>query len=118
MESRRVTFCVCEGAYPLMIENVPAQVCVDCNGEVFSAETVRVFEKVKDRQAPVREVRWVEVYDFDSARDYVMPVDGLVKMYTINKGSEFAAVLSKAQHAALFGKGEPIGERFADARAS
>ncbi len=117
MEPRRVTFCVCEGARPLMIENVPAHVCVGCHGEVFSAETVRVFEKVKDHQAPVRGVRFLEIYDFDTARDYKMPAGGIATMYAVNKAGEFAAILSETQHAALFGTGEPIGERFAEARA-
>ena len=66
----------------------------------------------------MRALRFVEVYDFDTARDYVMPAGGFVKMYAVNQAGGFAAILNKTQHAALFGKGEPIGEPFAEARAS
>jgi hypothetical protein len=71
MRERIVRFCVPNITPPVIIENVPAQVCTRCGGEVFSDSTLDVFETIRDGRAPHR-IASVRVFDFDAVRQ----VDG------------------------------------------
>jgi len=64
MEDRTVRFCVCDAAPPIMVENVPAEVCRRCGEKYFSDAIVEVFERVRDgRTLPGRNGR-ILVFDF------------------------------------------------------
>lgn len=108
MESRRVTFCVCHGARPLMVENVPAHVCVQCHGEVFSADTVRVFERIRDGDAPVPRRRALEVYEFEAASTYKPVADGTKARLAAVLPGQFQPPLTQEQHHDLFSSGQRI----------
>ena len=68
MEAQNVRFCVQNATPPIMVENVPAHVCVRCGGEVFDDATVEVFERIRDGRASMPKMGIVRVFDFDRAR--------------------------------------------------
>ena len=68
MVARTVPFCVCDASPPILIENVPAQVCLRCGGEVFSDSTIEVFERIRDNQVPISRIALMIAYDFNQAR--------------------------------------------------
>ena len=66
MEARTVRFCICAVSPPVMILNVPAQVCRRCGGEVFSDSTIEAFERIRDGRIPAR-TGIMHVFDFAQA---------------------------------------------------
>jgi hypothetical protein len=49
----------------IVIERVPAKVCVTCGGQVFSDDVAEKIEKVRDGQAKGVHYAFVWAYDFD-----------------------------------------------------
>jgi len=68
LENRVVRFCACNVTPPIMIENVPALVCVRCGGESFADRVMRVFERIKDGLvSPLPRQPIIRAYDFELA---------------------------------------------------
>ena len=87
---RTVRFCAPNTSPPIMIEDVPAEVCKRCGGEVFSEEAVGVFEQIKSGQAPGPRFAVMQVYNFEKARrgePTVTPWNGARAAMTVVMGS-------------------------------
>ncbi len=69
MVEQEVRFCACNVTPPIIIENVPAYVCANCAGEVFSDATMEVFERIRDGYVPNTATYVVNVFDFQRASD-------------------------------------------------
>ncbi len=67
MKERRVRFCACEAEPPLIIENVPALVCETCGEQLFTSDTVAVFERIKAGKVQQSRTDTLRVYDFAMA---------------------------------------------------
>ena len=108
MEDRTVRFCICTVSPPVMILNVPAQVCRRCGGEVFSDSTIEVFEKIRDRRVPARN-GVMHVFDFIEAMQ-PMPTNGDHAITVEDRGTNVIADFNVAypqrwHGAALVGSG-------------
>lgn len=68
MEGQIVRFCACDGSPPVLIENVPANVCKRCGGQVFSDEVAAVFERIVDGDDLGPRIAMMKVYDYERAR--------------------------------------------------
>jgi hypothetical protein len=72
MEARFVQFCVLNVTPPIMIANVPAEVCLRCGGEVFADSTVEVLERIRDGLIQPNGMALARYFDF--ARIQRVPV--------------------------------------------
>jgi hypothetical protein len=74
MEPAFVRFCACNASPPVIVENVPAQVCTRCGDRVFPDSAVEVFESIRDGQLQPYGLLWVNVFDFAQLRQPTAPV--------------------------------------------
>ncbi len=65
-EQREVVHTVCQGNRIIVIDHVPAEVCTICGDVLFTPETVRKIEALRQTAAPP--TRTVPLYDFAEAR--------------------------------------------------
>jgi YgiT-type zinc finger domain-containing protein len=64
LEKRRVTFTYEENGKHLLIENVPAEVCIQCGEKTYSPRvTDTLLRFARDEFKPVKTIR-VPVFDF------------------------------------------------------
>lgn len=73
MEERAVTFGVCEGEWPVRVDNVPAMECCQCGEKVFGPEAMRVMGMIRDGKPNPMAIRSLYVYDYEKARAALFP---------------------------------------------
>lgn len=65
LEKRMVTFSYEEGGKYLLVENVPAEVCLKCGEKTYSPEvTDELLKFAREEFRPVKKVE-VPIFDFD-----------------------------------------------------
>ena len=64
---RRVTYTVEVDGRLIVIENVPARVCVETGEQLFSPETVEQLQKLVQERRKPKKIIQVPVYDFAGA---------------------------------------------------
>ena len=65
-EQREVVHTVHQGSRIIVIDHVPAEVCTICGDVLFTPETVRKIEILRDTFEPP--IRTVPLYDFAQAK--------------------------------------------------
>lgn len=64
-ESRRVRFCVSDLSPPVLVTNLPAEVCRQCGERTYSTRTLAALKRVCDGEGPNPQLGHLYVYDFD-----------------------------------------------------
>lgn len=64
-EPRRVRVVAGNASPPVLVENVPAQVCRQCGERTYSTRTLTTLQRVRDGEVVASHVVPVSVYDFD-----------------------------------------------------
>ena len=79
-EPRRVRFCVPELSPPVLITNLPADVCCQCGEQTYSTHTLTVLQRARDGEAPEPRLGYVHVFDFEELNRNHAAMDGSVEM--------------------------------------
>ena len=64
-ESQRVRYCIADQSPPLLITNLPAEVCRQCGERTYSTRTLNVLKRIRDGEAPNPQLGHLIVHDFD-----------------------------------------------------
>jgi hypothetical protein len=64
-EAQRVRFCVSDLSPPVLIANLPAEVCVQCGERTYSTKALTALTRVRDGKAPAPKLGHLYVYDYD-----------------------------------------------------
>ena len=99
MEPRIVRFCAANANPPVFIDAVPAKVCRRCGGEVFTDETIEVFEYIKAGNAPTLPRQPVmKAYDYRTALAYLRqraePPDNVIDLATVRSASSASGAIA------------------------
>ena len=65
MERRRVRLCAVDLTPPVMVENLPADVCEQCGERVYDNDVLAALAKIRDGLAPGPDLSYLYVYDYD-----------------------------------------------------
>ena len=66
LEPQLVNICACEQLPAVIVQNVPALVCVICGEKVLSQDVMDVFTRIGNGDAPLPDHQVSHVYNFNS----------------------------------------------------
>ena len=73
LEPQVVNICACETLPAIIVQNVPALVCVVCGEKVLSQDVMDVFARIGNGDAPLPDRQVSHVYNFNSVTAFSHP---------------------------------------------
>ena len=65
MEERTIKFCACNAPMPIMVENLPAQVCDTCGDEVLPTQAIEMLEQIQRGELSPTKLGVVLTFDYE-----------------------------------------------------